>query len=382
MSSPSTLLSASELPQALLMLLLALAVLALLDYAKDVGLLARRRSLSGRLVLVTGAAGGLGRALALELARRGALLALWDVRADALHACINWLVDECGVPAERVSASVVDVADAAAVRAAAQSQLDKLGPAHAVVSNAAVVNGERLLDASEDRLRASFAVNALSHVWIARALVPQLAASGGHGGGARQGGGVLVTIGSLMAELPAARLADYCASKAAVLLMHECLRWELRGGGGGHARTSGGGGAGSGADGGGNGGVHCLHVQSHMIDTPLFAGGVPGRFGWVRRLLPPLRAVTVARRVVDAIETRRTRVVVPYVLKWLPPLLQLLPAALRDLALDLAGAGCAMDGFVGGGARDACLPRAPASRRARSPAGTRKGGRTERTERR
>ena len=138
MSSPSTLLSASELPQALLMLLLALAVLALLDYAKDVGLLARRRSLSGRLVVVTGAAGGLGRALALELARRGALLALWDVRADALHACINWLVDECGVPAERVSASVVDVADAAAVRAAAQSQLDKLGPAHAVVSNAAV----------------------------------------------------------------------------------------------------------------------------------------------------------------------------------------------------------------------------------------------------
>jgi len=92
-----------------------------------------------------------------------------------------------------------------------------------------------------------------------------------------------------------------------------------------------------------------------MIDTPLFAGGKPGRFGWVRALLPPLQAATVARRILRAVETRRERIVVPYVLKWLPPVLQLLPAVLRDLALDLAGAGCAMEGFVGGD-RAGCLP--------------------------
>ena len=60
----------------------------------------------------------------------------------------------------------------------------------------------------------------------------------------------------------------------------------------------------------------------------------------------PLRATTVASRVVRAVETRRERIVVPYALKWLPPLLPLLPSALRDVALDLAGS-CAMDAFEG-----------------------------------
>ena len=40
--------------------------------------------------------------------------------------------------------------------------------------------------------------------------------------------GVFVTMGSLMAELPAARLSDYCATKAATAQLHECLRWELQ----------------------------------------------------------------------------------------------------------------------------------------------------------
>ena len=341
-------LSPRMLVLALPALCLLLLLLALLDYAKDAGFLASRRSLAGRLVVVTGAAGGLGRALALEFARRGAVLALWDVRAEALRECVDWLVER-GVAAAVIHAAVVDVADASAVAMAARQQHATLGPAHVVVSNAAVVNGERLLDASEARLRASFDVNMLSHVWVARSLVPQMAAAGAPS----RDGGVFVTVGSLMAELPAARLADYCASKAAVLLLHECLRWELR-----HpprSRERQGHDGGDSGDGAAGRGVHCLHVQSHMIDTPLFAGGKPGRFGWVRALLPPLQAATVAQRIVRAVETRRERIVVPYILKWLPPVLQLLPAVLRDLALDLAGAGCAMEGFVGGD-RAGCLP--------------------------
>ena len=318
-------------------------VLLLLDLARDRGVFCwTRHDLTGRLVVITGAAGGLGRQLALEFAMRGAVLALWDVRKDALHTCVEWL-EACGVPRSSVHVFVVDVADAAAVRATAQSQLATLGPASVVVSNAAVVNGEPLLQASEERLRASFAINALSHVWLARALVPQLATSP-MGANVAKPGGVFVTIGSLMAELPAAGLVDYCASKAAVRQLHECLRWEQPG-------------RGDGGDVGGPTGrsVHCLHVQPYMIDTPLFAGGQPGRFRWVRALLPPLGAATVARRIADAVETRRDRIVIPYILKWLPPLLQLLPDVVRDVALDLAGAECAMNRFVGGAARAVCL---------------------------
>lgn len=289
---------------------------------------------------MTGAAGGLGRVLAKALAQSGAILALWDLRADALHECAEWLVRDCGVEKSAIFTSVVDVGDAEAVAAAAQAQLATLGPVRVVISNAAIVNGERVLDASEERLRTCFAVNALAHVWLIRAFASQLQPSACSTAPRADGvadeadaneAGVFVTVGSLMGEMPAARLADYCASKASTKLLHECLRWEL------HGR------------------VHCLHVQPHLIDTPLFTGGVPGRFGWVRALLPALRAATVAKRIVGAIESRRTAIVVPYVLKWLPPLLKLLPTPLRDLALHLAGAACAMDGFVGGESRVQCL---------------------------
>ena len=313
-------------------------LLVALDFARDRGVLSSHRdSLTGRLVVITGAAGGLGRAMALAFAQQGAVLALWDVRADTLERCVGWLTGECGVPPSSVHAFVVDVSDAAAVASAARAQQAALGPAYVVVSNAAVVNGERVLEASEQRLRTSFAVNILSHVWLARALVPQLASRTCGADGSAPSGGVFVTIGSLMAELPAAGLADYCASKAALWQLHECLRWEMR------TRDT---------------GVHCLHVQPFKIDTPLFDGGQAGRFWWVRALLPPLRATTVARRVVTAVGARRDRITVPYVFKWLPVLLELLPAALRDGALYLAGADCAMDAFVGGAARADCLGRA------------------------
>ena len=153
-----------------LAVLLLVGLLLLYDYATDLGLVARIDSVAGSLVVLTGAAGGLGRALALEFARRGAVVALWDVRKEALDECVTWLVQTCAIPQSSVHAVVVDVADAAAVSSAAATQLATIGPARIVVSNAATVNGEPLLDANEERLRTSFDVNTLSHLWVARAL--------------------------------------------------------------------------------------------------------------------------------------------------------------------------------------------------------------------
>ena len=245
--------------------------------------------LDGHLVVITGAAGGLGRALALEFAQRGASLSLWDVREAALMELVEWLQSVHGVPKGTVHARVVDVSDPTAVNAAAQEQLVEHGPARVVVSNAAVVHGDRLLDASQERLLTSFGVNALASLWLARAFMPQITARTDSalqtastaetsdctlGGGnyatesapdrepdAVPSHGVFVTVGSLMAALPAARLGDYCASKAAVSQLHECLRWELQGYQQAHAPR-----------------VACLHVQPYLLDTPLFAGGRVGRY--------------------------------------------------------------------------------------------------------
>ena len=77
-----------------------LIVLLVVDYLRECGYFTRRCSVSGQLVPITGAAGGLGRAMALEFACRGAVLVLWDMRSDALAEAVDWLVAR-GVCAER-----------------------------------------------------------------------------------------------------------------------------------------------------------------------------------------------------------------------------------------------------------------------------------------
>ena len=250
---------------------------------------------------------------------------------------------------------VVDVGNSAAVAAAAKQLIAQVGPAKIVVSGAAVVRGVPVLDLDPEQLRSAFDVNVLSSFWLARAFLPHMLSS-------HTPRGVFVTIGSLMADLPAARLSEYCAAKAAVSQLHECLRWELRNATGG---LGGGGAAASmvaarGVVGGATAAraavrdVRCLHVQPYLVDpqdSPLFAGGTPVKYAWARPLVPPLRAATVAKRIVWAIEASGPgssgRLVVPYVFKWLAPVLTCVPSVVRDWLLDLAGAGCAMDGFVG-----------------------------------
>jgi NAD(P)-dependent dehydrogenase (short-subunit alcohol dehydrogenase family) len=247
----------------------------------------------------------------------------------------DWLCGH-GVAPSAIHTRVVDVSDPESVSNAAAEQLKTLGPAHIVVSNAAIVNGQRVLDAQPAQITRAFGVNVLAHFWCARAFVPQMLQASPHAHA--DAAGVFATIGSLMAELPAARLADYCASKAATAQLHECLRWELggdRGELGGDRREP-------------RGEVRLLHVQPYLLDTVLFAGGTPFRYAWMRRLVQPLKAATVAHRTVRAIESgSRERLVLPWMFKWLPTILQCLHTGLRDAALVFAGAACAMDGFVG-----------------------------------
>ena len=319
-------------------LCVVLLVLLLLgfDYARDRGWFASHYSIAGELVVITGAGGGLGRELALHCAKRGAVLALWDVRQEALVEVVAWL-ETHGVARGCIHERVVDVSDAAAVERAGKAQSASLGPARIVIINAAVVTGARILDANEAQLVNAIGVNLLAHVWCVRTFLPQMIAP-------PRPHGTIVTLGSLMAAIPAAGLADYCACKAAIAQLHECLRWEL---------------GSLGAAAAGN--VHLMHVQPYLIDTPLFAGGQPLRYAWLRALLPPLQATSVARRIIDGVQTRREHLVLPWVLKWLPSLLAMLPVLLRDTALDLAGAGCAMDTFTGRG------PQRKGGRRSRSP---------------
>jgi all-trans-retinol dehydrogenase (NAD+) len=251
------------------------ALLLLSSFVHYLGWFRRRDSLAGQLVLITGAAGGIGRQLALEFARQGAALALWDIRATQLREVRDWLVVEHRIGVESIHVAVVDASDPDAVTAGAAALQEKGLVVRVVVSNAAVMRGTPLQEMSDAEVRSDFGVNTLAAVWCARAFLRHMVASAA----ARDepARGVLVTIGSVMGELPCARLVEYCASKAALIQLHEALRWELRV----HDRTA---------------AIRTLLVQPYAVDTDMLSGAAllgssqtHRRFAWLRCAPEPLR---------------------------------------------------------------------------------------------
>ena len=156
-----------------------LAAALLLDFVAHRRWFRRRQSLAGRVVLITGAAGGLGRQLALRFAREGATVALWDVRADALDEVFEWLTRTHKVAPSAVRRTVVDVADRRAVERAAAELAHACGAVRVLVNNAAIVCGDALLaGSSADSLERTLRVNIEGAFWVVRALAAPMLAAG------------------------------------------------------------------------------------------------------------------------------------------------------------------------------------------------------------
>lgn len=172
------------------------------------------RSYAGRAAVVTGAGSGIGRALCLELARRGARLALSDIRVGDVHetACA---VRALGVRAE---AYQVDVADREAVFAHAAQVAAAFGPVHLVVNNAGVaLHGD--VEALHDQdMRWLMDINFWGVVHGSQAFLPLLRATAGQ----------LANVSSVFGLISIPRQAAYNGAKFAVrgfteALLQECL---------------------------------------------------------------------------------------------------------------------------------------------------------------
>lgn len=160
------------------------------------------QELAGRVAVVTGGAGGFGREIAPLLASAGAKVAVWDVdEAGAREVAAGIGADALGVG--------VDIADPAAVTAAAAHTADTLGVVDVLVNNAAVVDAVDPWDVTDDSWTRTMAVNANGAFWCVRAVLPGMRA---------QRYGKIVNIGSLAAQSgrPASSPA-YAASKGAIL---------------------------------------------------------------------------------------------------------------------------------------------------------------------
>lgn len=127
------------------------------------------RALSGQTAVVTGAAGGIGEALAERLVREGARVVVSDRDGERLERVTERLGAE---------AIVADVSEAAGVHALIEQSRGLLGPIDVFVGNAGIERG-RGLDAPDDAWQLSYDVNVMAHVWAARALMPEWLERGG-----------------------------------------------------------------------------------------------------------------------------------------------------------------------------------------------------------
>lgn len=173
-----------------------------------------RRQLSGRRVLITGASSGIGRAIALELARHGARLLVTARRADRLAALAEE-VRQAGGTCDVLPGDVTDPAHRAALISAAE---ERLGGLDILINNAGVGAVGRFSVAGPDRLRQVMEVNFFAAAELIRLAVPLLRR------GTRP---MVVNVASILGHRGAPRVSEYSASKFALRGFSEAIRAEL-----------------------------------------------------------------------------------------------------------------------------------------------------------
>jgi all-trans-retinol dehydrogenase (NAD+) len=266
-------------------------------------------SLPGRNVLVTGAAGGIGRRMALKAAEHGATVIAWDIDGDRLDVLVKE-IDE--IAPGRGHGYVCDVTDPEKVSATAKQVTDQVGPVDVLILNAGVINGKVLDELSDADIQKTFDVNVLGLYWATRSFLPLMK---------ERGSGHVVTIASAAGMLGVVRQVDYSASKHAAVGFAESLRVEL------HRYAP---------------QIRTTLVCPYYINTGMF-DGVQSKVGW---LLPILEEQDVADKVISAVERNKEELYMPWSVATLP-LLRFLPTKVFDRLMTFLGVHASMDEFVG-----------------------------------
>jgi short-subunit dehydrogenase len=165
--------------------------------------------------MITGASSGIGRGLALELARRGARLGLVARRASVLDE----IVDEVETHGTKAIALAADVRDAPALRTAADRLRAEFGRIDVLVANAGTGTTADAAVMQPDDIASVININVLGAANSVAAVAPEMVA---------QSSGQLVVISSLAAYRGLPKSAAYCASKAAVSAFFESVRLDLQ----------------------------------------------------------------------------------------------------------------------------------------------------------
>ncbi|HEX3630144.1 MAG TPA: SDR family NAD(P)-dependent oxidoreductase [Candidatus Dormibacteraeota bacterium] len=225
-------------------------------------------------VIVTGASSGIGRAIAVEFADRGASVVLAARRAQEIAE----LAEQIATKGGSAIAIPTDVTEEGAPDRLAQETIARLGRIDLLVNNAGIGLHAAIADASSRDVEALFRLNVLAAAAMIRAVIPTMRA---------QRSGMVINISSVAGRIAIPRIGYYSASKFALTVLGEALRLEE-----------------------GHRGIRVMNVfpgttRSNFGDNRL---GDRGRAPHQR--IPAVPAEKVARRIALAVERNRKSVYV------------------------------------------------------------------------
>jgi NAD(P)-dependent dehydrogenase (short-subunit alcohol dehydrogenase family) len=243
------------------------------------------RSLNGRVVAITGAARGIGKATAAALVRAGAKVAIGDVDAELARATAAEL-------GEAARAYDLDVTSRPSVAAFLDAAERDLGPLDVMINNAGIMPVAPFLDESDASAVRQIDINLHGVIFGTKeAMSRMVPRRTGH----------IVNIASMAGKAGIPHLATYCATKHAVIGLSEAVRGELRGSG-----------------------VEVTCIMPAVVNTELTAG--IDETGGVRKIEPE----DVAAAIVDALRLPRFEVAVPKSAGRIDATVRLLPRPARE----------------------------------------------------
>ncbi|XP_015268605.1 PREDICTED: 17-beta-hydroxysteroid dehydrogenase 13-like isoform X1 [Gekko japonicus] len=174
----------------------------------------KRKSVSGEIVLITGAGHGLGRLTSYEFAKRQSKLVLWDINKHGIEET----AEACRKLGATAYTFIVDCSNKEEIYSAAEKVKRDIGDVSILVNNAGVVAAADLLSTQDKQIQKTFEVNILAHHWTTKAFLPAMI---------KKDSGHIVTVASAGGHIVVPFLVSYCSSKFAAVGFHKSLTQEL-----------------------------------------------------------------------------------------------------------------------------------------------------------
>jgi all-trans-retinol dehydrogenase (NAD+) len=261
------------------------------------------KSLTNKTVVVTGAASGIGRLMALYFAEEKAQLAIIDIN-EAQLGSVKSEIEALGVRAESF---VCDISKRAQIEKTASQISKAFDQVDILVNNAGIAPGKWIIDTEYKEIEKTMAINLLGPMWLTKQFLPQMM---------ERNDGQIVNISSAMGFQAMPRMSDYVASKFGLVGYSDTLRIEMKK---------------QGYD-----GIKVTVVCPSGIDTGMFDG-------YKSPILSPLlKPEAVAKNIVAAVKNKDAYLMMPFSVRLLK-LIKIFPADVADKIIQISGLFSSMD---------------------------------------